>query len=256
MNFCITLTSIKTKKVHPQNYKLFFLTPLTVIPFFFLITNSYPQKVETVSVNFTRNTATDASSELVNGIIYFQASINKVILKVTDPVNQWMVFEGNTMLIYYPVEQKAFRFTSNNPLSLPFFDAFLGMMQDDFGLPSAGFKLDRHEMKEDTLLTYWEPPGGTKKLLGKTIIALVKDKIVFVEIQNSTGEKIAKTTYSNHIQFGLSFFPLEIITKKYHKNVPTIIKIKYDDPQFNTSLPQEVLNFKIPGDIEIAESQW
>ena len=232
------------------NIFIFFFTILL------LMSNAYPQPVETVIVKFTRNITKDASPEIVNGVIYFQASINKVTLKVTDPVNQWMVFEGNTMLIYYPVEQKAFRFTSKNPLSLPFFEAFVGVMQDDFGLSSAGFKLARNEMKRDTLLTYWEPPGGTKKLLGNTIIGLIKDKLVFVEIQNSKGKKIAKTTYSNHIQFGLSFFPLEIITKKYHNIVPTIEKINYADPQFNTPLPHEVLNLKIPDDIEIKESQW
>lgn len=221
-----------------------------------LVSVGFSQKIEIIDVQFTRTITENANKDIVKGNIYFQSQDNKVILKITEPLIQWMVIEGNAMLIYYPVEQKAFRFTSKNPLSLPFFEAFLGVMQDDFGLSTAGFKLARNEIKGDTLLTFWEPPKETTKVLGNTIIGLIKDKLVFVEIQNSRGKKIAKTTYSNHIQFGQSFFPLEIVTKKFHHVIPTTEKVTYTNPQFNIPLPYEILSFKIPADIEIKESQW
>ncbi len=212
----------------------------------------HAQIVKSISVGFTRTIIKNEHKEVVKGNIYYQnLSSERVVLRVTEPISQWMVLEGKTMLIYYPNEQKAFQFSSENPFSLPFFQTFNGIGKDDLGLSEAGFKLVRHEVKENILLTYWQPPKQAKKVLGNTIIGMRKDRLVFVEVQNARGKRLVKTTYHNHFQYGDRFFPLEVVSTHYQKNSSIVEKIVYANPQFNVVLPQEVLNFKVPLDIEV-----
>ncbi|MEM2175364.1 MAG: hypothetical protein QXI58_07070 [Candidatus Micrarchaeia archaeon] len=224
--------------------------------FIFLIYFICFQSFKNITAEFTRTiTKKEIVEEFVKGRIYYQAP-QRIILKVIKPVNQWIVLEDTIMLIYYPNEQKAFRFHSKNPFSLPFFQAFVSVVTDDFGLPKVGFSLTKSEIKGDTLLTYWEPPKQIKKILGNTIIGLTKNKLLFVEIRDTKGRKLAKTTYSNHFQYGKNFFPLEITSVVYEKDSFTIEKVVYTNPQFNVPLPKEVVNFKIPDNIEIKEIEW
>ncbi len=227
---------------------------LLLLPFL-LISSASSQIIKSVSVDFTRVVTKEASEEVVKGNIYYQPS-KGIVLKINEPIQQWMVLEQNTMLIYYQNERKAFRFKSENPFSLPFFQAFLGVDKDGFGLSEAGFKLFRNEMKGDTLFTYWKPPEQANKTLGNTIMGLEKDKLVLVEVQDTKGGELAKTTFSNHFQYGATFFPLEVVSIKYQENSSIVEKIVYANLQFNVTFPEEVVNFKIPADIEIREIEW
>jgi hypothetical protein len=71
------------------------------------------QSVETLIVDFSRKTLSTAGEELISGTIYFQAP-EDVIITVDSPVVQWSIFEGTNLLIYYPLERRAFRFISRN----------------------------------------------------------------------------------------------------------------------------------------------
>ena len=177
-------------------------------------------------------------------------------MKVTDPINQWMILENDTMIIYYPKEEKAFKYTSKNPFSLPFFQIFVNIGKDNLGLSEAGFTLVRNEIKEDTLITYWKPPKQVKKALGNIIVGLSNDKLVLVEMHSPKRKKLARITFGSHFQYGNLFYPLEIVSVKYQKNSFTTEEVVYDNPQFNVELPQEVLNFKIPDSIEVEEIEW
>lgn len=230
----------------------------SLISIFFLILLPniiFSQTFQTLQVTFERCTKVENKKETIKGNIYYQG-LNRVVLKVTEPVLQWMILEGNTMLIYYPNERKAFRFISKNPFSLPFFQAFIGVLRGDFGLSEAGFKLARKEVRKDTLLTLWEPPKQAKRILGTTIVGLVENRLAFAEVQDAKGERLIRTTYSNHFQYGVSFLPLEIISVRYQKRDSIIEKVIYAVPQFNVTLPQEVTNFKIPEDIKIKGVEW
>lgn len=231
-----------------------FLFFFFVLPFF-LPKLGHCQILNNIAVDFTRIITKDSSNEVVKGIIYYQAD-KRTILNVTEPLYQWMIFEDSIMLIYYPNEEKAFRFRSKNPFSLPFFQAFVGVIRNDFGLSEAGFSLAKSEIKGETLLSYWEPPKQLKKLFSNAIIGQTKDKLVFVEMQDPKGKKMMKTTYRNHFQYGKTFFPLEITSVIYQKGSSTVEKIVYANPQFNVPLPQEVVNFEIPANVEIKEMEW
>lgn len=213
------------------------------------------QTAENISVEFTRTITRNSSHETVKGYMYYQAP-DKVMIKVVDPVKQWLVYQGMSMLIYYPDENRAFKFTSENPFEVPFFQAFASVVREDFGLSEAGFTLFQNEMRGDTLVTYWKPPQQTKEVLGNTITGLAKDKLVFVEVQDTKGKALITTTYRNHFKFGETFFPLEVESVRHQESDSVVEKMVYSHPQFDVALPQEVIDFKIPPDAEVREIKW
>jgi outer membrane lipoprotein-sorting protein len=234
---------------------MFRLTIIIFLLYSFSQDSVYGQTIKTLTIDFIRSETEKTGEEIVKGKIYYQ-SPKRIILKATEPISQWMIFKDDTMLIYYPNEQKAFRFISKNPFSLPFFQALLGFTEEDYEFSKAGFKLARHELKQDTLLSYWDPPEKLRKILGNTIIGLVNDKLVVIEIHDAKDKILTKTTYSNHFRYGKNFLPLEITSVTYQKNSNIVEKVVYTNPQFNVPLPQDVVNFKIPANAEIKEIEW
>lgn len=226
-----------------------------IVQYSFFISDIYPQGIETISVHFTRILDTEGNKKFIKGNVYYQTP-KKIVLNVIDPLLQWMVLDSNVLLIYYPDDRKAFQIKNENPFSLPFFEVFLGINKDDFGLSEIGYSLSNNEIKSDTLFTYWKPPEQAKNTLGEIIVGLVENKLVLIEIRNAKKKILAKSTYYNHVRYNNSFFPMEIVTVRNLKKSSIYEKVIYNNLQVNIPLPKEVLSFKIPADIEIKESQW
>jgi hypothetical protein len=98
----------------------------------------------------------------VRGTLYFQAP-ERVLIRVSEPTLQWSEFSGHTLLIYYPAEQRAFRFISRNRLLIPFARSFLGFLRPDFGL--AG----RHSRRQGELGL--GPPRSLRRAIGQAVSA-------------------------------------------------------------------------------------
>lgn len=216
----------------------------------------YSQTNRSLVVGFTRTITKENTIDVVKGNLYFRGP-TWIIIKVIEPINQWLVYKDSIMHIYYPDERKAFRFNYKTSFSLPFYQTFiLAGIEDEFGLSKAGFKLVRHDIKADTLLSYWESPKNLKKMLDIVIIGLIKDKLVKIEILDKKGKKKAKTTYNNYFYYNKYVLPLEINSIVYHKNDSVVEKVIYTNPQFDVALPQEIVNFEIPNDVKIKEIEW
>ena len=138
-----------------------------------------PQKLDTISLKFERKVVQNGSTEMVTGIAYYQAP-QRVFIEVQDPVNQIMLIDGGVMLIYYPVEKKAFRIKAKGAIPMPFVQGILSVMKDDYGLTEMGYKLARHEKKGDTLYTYWDPPRELESL-GEFVLGTVDGVLVYAE---------------------------------------------------------------------------
>jgi len=221
---------------------LFYSTPL-------------PQCAQTIQVQFEREYIGGNTKEITKGQIYYRAP-GEVTAVVTYPIKQWMIFAGKQLTIYYPDDKQAFRFNSQFPISLPFFEAFIGVVKTDYGLTDIGYTLSNHKTRGDTLFTYWGPPKKTSKALGEFILAYVSDKIVYAELKGRDGTTTSKSYYKNHIRHGATYFPLEILTIRYAKRDSIIEEVVYTNPQFDRPLPPEVINFKIPKNAKIEEIDW
>jgi len=220
------------------------------------IQHSFCQVIKTISVEFTREYSESNTKEIIKGKIYYRAP-SKTVIKIENPIVQWMILEGKEMIIYYPDDKKAFRIISTwNPFSMPFFQAFVGVVKEDYGLTELGYTLANYETNDNSLISHWNPPKNLSKFLGEFILEFKDNKIIRVELRNAKGKTLSKSLYKNHILYGATYFPLEIFTIKYLKSGSTFERIVYRNPQFNSSLPQEVIDFKIPADIKVKEVKW
>jgi len=219
-----------------------------------IVLNAYGQIIKTVSVKFTRIVKQKKSEEIIKGNIYYEG--NKTIVVTKEPLNQWMILENNIMLIYYPDKKKAIRIKSKNPVSLPFFHSFIGLVDENLGLAKLGYTIDKNELHGDTLFVYWKPPKKAENILGEFILSLKNNIIVSTKSKDPKGKTIIKTSYNSFIEHDNQFFPLEIKSVIYSGNNVTTESIIYNNPVFDESLPKQISQFTLPDDIEVKEVEW
>jgi outer membrane lipoprotein-sorting protein len=226
-----------------------------LIGIFILSSAGYAQTIKSLEVDFKRILKDNESTRISRGTIFF-ADPDNLTLKVREPIEQWMIFEGYRIRLYYPEEKRALEISSQMPSNLPFFDAFVGMVKEDYGLTEIGYSIDRHELTNDTLYIYWNPPEAAAGQLGQYVLALVDNKIAYAEARDAENKVIAKSLYNDHIEHNGTYFPLTIKTTRYESSDSTLETIYYTNPQFNRGLSEEALNIKIPTDVEVEKLEW
>ena len=213
------------------------------------------QKLDTLSLKFERKTVQDDSTEIVKGIAYYKAP-QRVFIQVQEPINQIMFIDQKVMLIYYPVEKKAFRIKTKGPIPMPFVQTILSVMKDDFGLTEMGYTLAKHERKGDTLYTYWDPPDKLKKNVGKFILGTTNGVLVYAEAREPKGEVAGKSFYKKHTELAGKYFPLEIRSEIHDGSKCIEEHVSYSDVKLNISPPDGTVNFKLPDSVPVKEVEW
>ena len=211
--------------------------------------------VKTLIVGFERHSVQNGVSETTRGTIFFRAQA-LTLVHIQTPVNQWMLHRDQEMLIYYPDEQKAFRITSTQiPFFVSFFQAFLGVLLEDFGLTSIGYTLARCDQQGDVLISHWNPPAAAVKSLGSFLLEYQANRLVRVELNDPRGQLVSRTLFRNHQPYGNIDFPGEILSERFQgmKGTETVLFI---EPRFNVELPAEAVNFSIPAGVSVKEVQW
>jgi hypothetical protein len=219
-----------------------------------LVAVSSTHAFTTISVDFMRTIEDANKSETVRGVLYHDS--DKTTIRVTYPLDQWMILEGNRILIYYPDDERAFDIKTGTPVNMPFFKALESAMKADYGLSEAGFELENHEVRGDTLLSYWKPPKKARDQFGRIVLALEDDRIVSTDIQDPKGRTLVRTTYESHLLRDGVHLPLQTTSVSYSGTRQTVERIVYSNPRFDEPLPQEVLEFRVPETVEVNEVEW
>ena len=228
---------------------------VAVIFLFCIFSNVQAQNIHSVQVEFTRSVKSDNEVEITEGTIYFKVP-QKITVKISTPLNQWMQIEGTQTLIYYPDREVAFALESETTVVLPFFLGFLNATLEDFGLTKVGYHFVDSKLLGDTLIARWEPPEEVKEFLGTTYTGFARDRLVFVENTNPEGSSGSRAEYSNHFKYRGMYFPLEIKVTNLSEEGSFVENIVFKNPQFNEDLPPEAFNLNIPVDIEIRKGVW
>lgn len=213
---------------------------------FLNIQYAFCQMLKTFSAEFTRETIERNKKERVEGKIYYRSDFKELIFCVSDPINQWMILKGNETLIYYPDSRQAFKINSQIPSIMPFFEATLAAIDEDCSLKKMGYEFSHYERKGDILISYWKPDKKLSKIFGECILAYQRNQLIYLEMKGPNSQSFSRIEYANYIKHENIYFPLEImIIKKKHSD-NGMEKIIYKNPVFNSPLPLEVINFKIP----------
>jgi hypothetical protein len=214
----------------------------------------FAQPQQTVTVEFRRTIQENGVDETVQGNIYYDGQ--KTFLITRSPILQWMIIENSQLLIYYPEEQKAIRILTQNPASLPFFQAFVGIVDEDAGLAKLGYSISKNEVRNDTLFIHWKPAAKVEKILGEYVYALYNNKIVYTVMKTPKGGIASRTYISDYTGYNGRFFPHKIHSILYNENSEVHEIIAYSNAAFGKPLPDDVLNFRLPDGIDVKEIAW
>jgi len=210
---------------------------------------------DTISLKFERKVLQNNTTEIIKGIAYYQYP-HRVFLEVQQPIKQIMIVEKGLLTIYYPQDNKAFRIKSKGPIPMPFIQAILSAMKDDYGLTEMGYTLSKHEKRQNMLCTLWDPPKTQKKRMGKFILGTEKGLLTYAEALDPNGKTVIKSFYKKHIEFNGRHFPLESRSEINQESKISQEYVIYNDVKFNTALPNNVISFSLPDSVSIREIEW
>jgi hypothetical protein len=203
---------------------------------------------------FSRSVVEDFSADSVRGEFYYLGGSN-MFIEVHEPIHQIMTFAKKAMTLYYPESQKAFRFKSSNPMILPLVPGLKTAIRADYGLIEMGFKLADQEMHGDTLISYWVHPK-MRENLGAFKIVEVNDRLAYTEYEIPSLSIRNITTFSDHLEISGMIFPTTIVSDISNAESFVIEKVKLWDLQANLTIPDHILTFSIPKDVDIVEKKW
>lgn len=221
----------------------------------FAATTAAAQSIDRISAQFIRTAQRgNAAPERTEGNVYLDAK-GTIWIRVLRPVDQWVIVDKNTMLLYYPNEQKAFRFTRSSPFALPLYQSFFALSDDPADLSRYGFFLTGSRTSGDTLISSWTGPG-TSSDGGVVYVALSRDRLAYIEVRDSQGNITTKTEYSEYFRKGRRAFPLRINSMQVLSGTRTEDRMEYSALKFNEQFPKEVASFSIPSTVVIRDIQW
>ena len=214
--------------------------------------------LKTLSLEFTRELTENGRTEHIAGTLHYDVKAARVVVEVTEPLKQIMIAKGNILEIYYPEQKQAFRFISEGQIPLPLIETIIQSTQAEYGLTAIGYTLDKHDVIDEVLYTYWAPPEKAKDKLGAVILGIRKDRLISAEVKNLGGYIVARTLYQNHSEIGVNYIPMKVTSRTYGEKseVLRFEKIDYSNPQVNVEPPNPILNFTIPESVEVKETKW
>ena len=224
-----------------------------IIAFLFNIVAAHD--IHSVQTAFTKTTREEHNSEYIEGTLYFHAD-HGIVIEVTIPVHQWLISQNKSLVIYYPDDKYAFIIPMQRAMTFSFFQAFMGSMSEDFGLTQLGYSLHHNTVQQDTLITDWMPPEQLVSDAGMFTLKNLGDRIIQAELQDTAGNVISSSYFSDHVQHKTYYFPCDIKTYRYTDADTSFEHIVFMKPQFNMNIPDSIVNFKLPPDVEIQQEEW
>lgn len=230
--------------------------PVSILPGFLLLLLAglvFPQNLTSLQVDFERQTRKRGTDETVRGTIYYE-SAGKCVAVVRDPIDQRLIITDTELVVYYPAERKGFRFHSPTAAALPFFQAFLWSLKEDYGLTEIGYALAGYQVRGDTVTSVWSPPPVRSG--SKFELTYIADRIAGAELRDGSGAVVARSLFRDHVRFGNAYLPLGITTTTYDRSDSTIETVAFQNPQFNLPLPGAILDYRIPDDAVMTDIAW
>ena len=214
--------------------------------------------LKTLSLDFTRELTENDKTEHIAGTLHYTVKAARVVIEVVKPLRQIMIIEDNALEIYYPIEKQAFRFISEGRIPLPFVESIIQSTQAEHGLTAIGYSLEKHDIVNGVLYSYWRPPKKAKDTLGTVILGMQDDRLISAEVKNPKGYIIARSHYQNHSKVGMNYVPMMVTSSTYGEKSEVLQReqVIYSNPQVNVEPRNSILDFTIPESMEVKEIKW
>lgn len=160
------------------------------------------------------------------GYVYRSDSI--FVIRVTKPVNQTIYFSGDTMMVVYPAEKRAFKIKSG--FTLQFQTPAGPSSKLGTTLKKAGFIFVKRERTQDTVKEVWMHPK-TKSMV---IYEFSSEMLRAVTFLNEKRDSVLTVKYDSYVNFD-------------GKQIPLVLSIK-------SGVTEEVYRLSNPRKIVFADS--
>ena len=214
--------------------------------------------LKTLSLDFTRELTENDKTEHIAGTLHYNVKAARVVIEVVEPLRQIMIIEDNALEIYYPIEKQAFRFISEGRIPLPFVESIIQSTQAEHGLTAIGYSLEKHDIVNGVLYSYWRPPKRARDTLGTVILGMQDDRLISAEVKNPKGYIIARSHYQDHSRVGMNYVPMMVTSSTYGEKSEVLQReqVVYSNPQVNVEPRNSILDFTIPESMEVKEIKW
>ncbi len=212
------------------------------------------QKITSLSLDFNRSVFNNSRAEELSGHVFFFDTTTFV--KVIKPINQWLIYKGKSIVIYYPDKNNAIFIKGSSPAILPFFHSILGLVDDNINLDKLHYTIIKSEKIKDTLKITWQPPKEIRGGIGNYRISFTNDRISCIENFDNKGKIISKTNYKDYKKIDNKYFPTNSKTYTYINKRIDSEENSFYNIAINKEIPIEIKNFKIPADSKIQEIEW
>jgi hypothetical protein len=211
------------------------------------------QFVDGISLNFTKTDYQFLKLDTIKGNIFYNKK--KTILEVLYPIHQIFFYEGTDLNIYYPDEARVIKIYTSTQSFLPFFQLFVGIIKDEFSPARMGCEIGEQLFKDDTLVVNWIPTEKVKDIVGKVVVKLVDNNVVYIENYHVTGTMANKIYYSDFKEFQSTPIPMKIVSMNYGEPVFRE-EVQFSNIRTGPGIDKEIDTFTIPNGTEIKEIYW
>jgi outer membrane lipoprotein-sorting protein len=208
----------------------------------------------TISGHFELYRTSEIAEDSTTGDFYFLAP-DRMLIKVTFPLCQFLFIEKTVTSIYYPDDNRAFRLESEKPPLLPIVPGLLAALRSDNGIAEFGFKIKSQKMKADTIITQWFHPK-LKNKVGYYEIAEINRRLAWTNYEMPKNDIRLLTHFQDYHKIANINFPHEISSKLWNHDGFTYEQVVFSNIKPDAEISDEIQNFRIPDDVPIEYKKW
>ena len=182
-----------------------------------------------------------------------------LFVDIKAPIRQYFIIQDSKTILYYPDEKRGISLLNNSFPVIPFYHALLAFALEDFGLSEQGHTLDSTvvDSTEKIITAYWSPQENLLKHSQKTAITIKNNIIIKVESFDSLGNVFSAINFSKFITLQNHLLPTKIVFEEINTRKTLIQEeIIFTEVLINEPLPEKIVDFRLPDDVDIKEVEW
>jgi hypothetical protein len=192
----------------------------------------------------------DSLDNSIVGFTFFDDKQN-MYLETKQPYHQIFFYLADTLVLYYPEEEKAMFFSNYDPMSFIIKQVIIASSKN-FDLSKYGFRFLLREKTGDTLNYHWLLNKGKASPETRLILKFYKEKLTEMILTDKDAKILHKTEYDEYIiKDSLISLPLKVSSYSYLSNGITKEFLELSNAEFIESFPDSLKNISLPDDIEI-----
>ncbi len=209
------------------------------------------QAGNTITGSFELTVSRGDKTEVSSGDFFY--SQNELLkMNVRSPEEQWMFFEGDTLLIYYPNSNSGLKIVSiQGETTLPVFQLAINASTEDAGLVAAGYELATTSVSGDSVTAVWAPPRLARTVLGDLTAVYIQDSLTSIVAKNSGGDTVLVQSYSEWVVCKGMLFPCRVSSTNSTSETKVTESIVFENVVLGSELPPEAEALAIPLDANI-----